>query len=602
MTDTDTKNAFSDRLAKLRNELEDQKLDGFIVPKADEHQGEYVAPRSERLEWLSGFSGSAGMAIVLSDNAAIFVDGRYTIQVRDEVDAESFEYRHITDEPASAWITENLTKGKRLGYDAWLHTPTQISILQTACDKAGVELIAVSSNPIDTIWEEQPPAPLSPTVPLSDEFTGLSSANKRNSIADILKSRAADALFLSAPDSIAWLLNIRGSDVPFTPFALSFALLHQDGTVDWFIDSRKPIDGMSQFLGTDVRMHEPDQLGDHLDQLANKQQSVHLDFSTDPKWIHQRLVTGGAHIVRGSDPCQLAKAQKNPTELDGVRRAHSRDGVALCRFLSWLSGAIENGGESEISISDQLEDLRKDNNLFQGLSFPTIAGSGPNGAICHYRVSDESNRKLDHNSLLLVDSGAQYLDGTTDVTRTMPLGSPSQEMIDNFTLVLKGHIALATAKFPVGTTGSQLDVLARLPLWQAGLDYDHGTGHGVGCYLSVHEGPQRISKMPNTVALKPGMIISNEPGYYKTDAYGIRIENLVAVVEVPKSPDAERDMLEFETLTLAPIERSTINIDMLTDDEISWIDRYHQRVRDEIGPSLDDEAKTWLDAATQPLT
>ncbi len=578
-----------------------QGINGFVVPKVDEHQGEYVAPRSERLEWLSGFSGSAGMAIILIDKAAIFIDGRYTIQVRDEVDPENFEFRHISDEPAADWIVQNMTVNCRLGYDSWLHTPAQVAVLEVACTRAGAQLISLDQNPVDAAWNDQPPPPLTPTVSLTDEFTGVPSSVKRTDIAGILKSRNADALVLSAPDSIAWMLNIRGNDIPFTPFSLSFALLHQDQTVDWFIDPRKPEAGLGEFLGPEIRMHSPDQLGTHLDNLAKVGKAVHISVTSDPMWIYQRLTSGGAKIIKGSDPCQLAKAQKNATELDGIRGAHARDGVALCRFFSWLNDAIPKGGESEISISDHLEGLRADNILFQGLSFPTIAGSGPNGAICHYRVSEQSNRPLDQDSFLLVDSGGQYLDGTTDVTRTIPLGSPSQEMVDNFTLVLKGHIALATAQFPVGTTGSQLDVLARLPLWKAGLDYDHGTGHGVGCYLSVHEGPHRISKMPNTIALEPGMIVSNEPGYYKTDEYGIRIENLVAVKKVEQDPGAERKMLEFETLTLAPIERSTINVSLLNKDEIDWVNTYHLRVREEIGPSLGGQELNWLEAATQPL-
>ena len=601
MTDTASQTPYSDRLARLRKELHRQNVQGFIIPKADEHQGEYVAPRSERLEWISGFSGSAGMAIVLNNEAALFVDGRYTIQVRDEVSASDFEYRHISDEPASGWIIENLGHNDQLGYDPWLHTPAQVTVLQTACDRAGARLVALTANPVDAVWDDQPPAPVTPAVPLPDEFSGQTSADKRSGMAALLKDKDADALVLSAPDSIAWLLNIRGTDIPFAPFCLSFALLHQDGSVDWFVDPGKPVKGLDEFLGQDVRLHDPDQLGAHLDRMASDKKSVHLDFNTAPMWIYQRLKSAGAGIVKGSDPCQLAKARKNTTELDGIRNAHDRDGIALCQFFNWLEDTIPRGGESEISISDHLEHLRANNNLFQGLSFPTIAGSGPNGAICHYRVSEQSNRPLDKDSLLLIDSGGQYLDGTTDVTRTVALGTPAAEMISNFTLVLKGHIALATARFPLGTTGSQLDVLARMPLWKAGLDYDHGTGHGVGCYLSVHEGPQRISKIPNSIALEPGMIISNEPGYYKTGAYGIRIENLVAVIVSPKKPSDERDMLEFETLTLAPIDRSLINTAMLSEEEITWVDAYHQRVRKTIGPSLDEPSRTWLDTATQPL-
>jgi Xaa-Pro aminopeptidase len=601
MTKPSTHDLHADRLAKLRRELADQNVHGFVVPKADEHQGEYVAARSERLEWLSGFSGSAGMAIVLADKAAIFVDGRYTLQALDQTDTDLFEHCHLTSRPPADWIRDNIGEGNTLAYDAWLHIPTQVSRLQSACDQAGADLIALDGNPVDAAWDDQPPAPVAPAVRQENAFSGVTSSDKRHQIADILKETSANALVLSAPDSIAWLLNIRGSDVPFTPFTLSFAVLHDTGEVDWFVDPAKPEDGLSDFLGPDVRLHQPDRLGVHLDQLAKDGKTVHLDYASDPMWIMARLQAGGATIKRASDPCQLVKSQKNSVELDGIRSAHVRDGLAVCRFLAWLNGAAPKGGESEISIGDYLEKMRAENSHFRGLSFPTISGSGPNGAIVHYRVSEHSNRMLDQNSLLLVDSGAQYLDGTTDITRTIALGTPSDEMRDNFTRVLKGHIALASVRFPIGTTGSQLDTLARMPLWQAGLDYDHGTGHGVGCYLSVHEGPQRISKMPSTVALLPGMIISNEPGYYQTGAYGIRIENLVAVRAADQSGDAERAMLEFETLTLAPIDKSALNRDLLTPDEIIWLNSYHQRVLSEIGPLADAQTRAWLEVATAPL-
>ncbi len=589
------------RLADLRRELSSQKLDGFVIPKADEHQGEYVAARSERLQWLTGFSGSAGSAIVLAERAAIFVDGRYTLQARDEVDVELFEPRHLTSEPQTDWISAHMTDGQRLAYDPWLHTPTQISRLQAACDKAGAELVALDNNPIDTVWPDQPDAPLSPAVAQPDDFAGQTSTDKRRRIAKDLSDQEIGALILSAPDSIAWLLNIRGSDVPFTPFTLSFAVLHADATVDWFVDARKPVDGLAELLGDAVRLHQPDQLGDHLDQLAEDDKTVHLNPVDTPNWIYLRLKAGGATIAKGEDPCQLAKAQKNQVELDGIRAAHVRDGVAVCRFLAWLSKAAPTGQESEISIGAYLEKMRSENEHFRGLSFPTISGSGPNGAIVHYRVSKKTNRRLDPDSLLLVDSGGQYLDGTTDITRTIAIGTPSPEMRDNFTRVLKGHIALATARFPIGTTGSQLDTLARMPLWQAGLDYDHGTGHGVGAYLSVHEGPQRISKMPNSVALLPGMIISNEPGYYKTDAYGIRIENLVAVTTSDAGADTGKEMLEFETLTLAPFDRNVINTELLNAGELAWVNAYHQHVRDQIGSLVDDETSKWITQATEPL-
>ena len=589
------------RLADLRQKLSAQDLDGFIIPKADEHQGEYVAPRAERLEWLTGFSGSAGMAIVLKGNAAIFIDGRYTLQAQDEVNMDQFELRHLTDEPVTDWIPDQMAAGQRLAYDPWLHTPSQVTRLQAACKRADTELVALGTNPIDTIWADQPEAPISPAVAQTKTFAGETSADKRRKIAHELKGQDIDALVISAPDSIAWLLNIRGSDVPFTPFTLSFAVLHADASVDWFVDGRKPADDLAVHLGADIRMHAPDQLGRQLDQLAEDSKTVLLNPAAVPMWIYLRLESGEIDIKRGDDPCQLAKAQKNPTELDGIRAAHVRDGVAVCRFLAWLDKQAPMGGESEISIGNYLERMRSENEHFQGLSFPTISGSGPNGAIVHYRVTEQTNRDLDQGSLLLVDSGGQYLDGTTDITRTIAIGTPDDEMRDNFTRVLKGHIALATATFPKGTTGSQLDVLARLPLWQVGLDYDHGTGHGVGAYLSVHEGPQRISKMPNSVALLPGMIISNEPGYYKTGAYGIRLENLVAVKDADMEIEPEKEMLEFETLSLAPFDRNAINTDLLNVDEIAWVNSYHQRVCDQVGPLLDKDTLAWLEQATAPL-
>jgi len=592
----------SDRLINLRRVLSDQGVQGFIVPKADEHQGEYIALRSERLEWLTGFSGSAGLAVVLQDAAAVFVDGRYTLQVGDEVNGEHFEHCHLVDNPPADWIAEKLSDGDTIAYDAWLHTPNQVKRFQAACDKVGADLVSLDVNPIDTIWLDQPPPPISPTRPHAEMFSGRSSTDKREQISSTLGDGDVDALFLSSPDSIAWLLNIRGNDIPYTPFALSFAILHLDSSVDWFIDPAKPTHELAGFLGPDIRLFPPSALGEHLDQLAKTGKSIHLDFATDPMWVYQRIDMHGGTITQGSDPCQLAKAKKNTTEVNGIRNAHVRDGVAVCRFLAWLSDVAPQGGQSEMSIATHLEKIRSENEYFQGLSFPTISGSGPNGAIVHYRVSEHSNRQLDQNSLLLVDSGGQYLDGTTDITRTIPLGTPSDEMIDNFTRVLKGHIALGSARFPVGTSGSQLDALARLPLWKAGLDYDHGTGHGVGCYLSVHEGPQRISKIANSVALEPGMIVSNEPGYYKTGAYGIRIENLVAVKTATRGPAAEKEMLEFETLTLAPFDRGAINTSLLNAEEIAWVNDYHQRVFDILTPLLDKKTAAWLQQATRPLT
>ena len=590
-----------ERLEKLRQVLADLQVDGFIVPRGDEHQGEYVALKSERLFWLTGFSGSAGTAVVLLDKAAIFVDGRYTLQAGNEVDTNLFEACHLTDTPPADWITNNLPDGAKLAYDPWLHTPGQVSRLETACTKAGIELVALDENPVDTAWTEQPPPPISPVSAHDETFAGQSSTAKRQGISEKLAAEKIDALVLSAPDSIAWLLNIRGADVPYTPFALSFAILHQGGSIDWFIDRRKLTNDLAASLGPDVRLHAPEQIGDALAELNTDKKTVLLNPATVPMWIYQRLKDGDSEIKRGEDPCQLTKSCKNPVELDGMRDAHRRDGAAVCRFLKWLSSEPLSESLTERSAGDHLEGLRRENDHFQGLSFTSITGSGANGAIVHYRVTEESNKPLEPDTLFLVDSGAQYLDGTTDITRTIAIGTASPDMRDNFTRVLKGHIALARARFPKGTTGSQLDILARLPLWQAGLDYDHGTGHGVGCYLSVHEGPQRISKMPNTVALQPGMVISNEPGFYRTGAYGIRIENLVGVVSSNKAEGEEKEMLEFETLTLAPIDRTLINTDLMTSEEITWMDAYHRRVCDVISPLVDTETAGWLKSATAPL-
>ena len=588
------------RLGALRDELKRRDLDGFIQPRSDEHQGEYVARKSERLAWLTGFTGSAGLAVVLADKAAVFADGRYTLQVEKEVDGGLFEHCHLTDKPPADWIAANLAPGARLGFDPWLLTPVQTARFQAACKKAGGELAACDGNPVDAVWTGQPAAPLSPVVAHDAAFAGDSSNDKRRRIADGLKADKAGAVVLTAPDSIAWLLNVRGGDVPFTPLALSFAILYADASAELFIDGRKLAPGTADHLGGDVKTLEPDAFGPALDRLGKDAKTVRVSADTAPLWVFDRLEKAGAVIDRGDDPCQLPKAIKTTVQIDGIRTAHRRDGASLTRFLAWLDGEAAKGSLMESACADKLESLRRGNDHFQGLSFPTISGAGANGAIVHYRVSEETDAPLRPKSLYLVDSGAQYLDGTTDVTRTIAIGEPTDEMRHNFTLVLKGHIALATARFPEGTTGSQLDTLARLPLWRAGLDYDHGTGHGVGHFLGVHEGPQRISKRPNRVALEPGMVVSNEPGYYKAGAYGIRIENLVTVVQVES--DAEKPLLGFETLTLTPIDRALVVADMLDGAEVAWLDAYHARVLDEITPLVDEATAEWLAEAAAPIS
>ena len=588
------------RLGALRDELKRRDLDGFIQPRSDEHQGEYVARKSERLAWLTGFTGSAGLAVVLADKAAVFADGRYTLQVEKEVDGGLFEHCHLTDKPPADWIAANLAPGARLGFDPWLLTPVQTARFQAACKKAGGELAACDGNPVDAVWTGQPAAPLSPVVAHDAAFAGDSSNDKRRRIADGLKADKAGAVVLTAPDSIAWLLNVRGDDVPFTPLALSFAILYADASAELFIDGRKLAPGTADHLGGDVKTLEPDAFGPALDRLGKDAKTVRVSADTAPLWVFDRLEKAGAVIDRGDDPCQLPKAIKTTVQIDGIRTAHRRDGASLTRFLAWLDGEAAKGSLMESACADKLESLRRGNDHFQGLSFPTISSAGANGAIVHYRVSEETDAPLRPKSLYLVDSGAQYLDGTTDVTRTIAIGEPTDEMRRNFTLVLKGHIALATARFPEGTTGSQLDTLARLPLWRAGLDYDHGTGHGVGHFLGVHEGPQRISKRPNRVALEPGMVVSNEPGYYKAGAYGIRIENLVTVVQVES--DAEKPLLGFETLTLTPIDRALVVADMLDGAEVAWLDAYHARVLDEITPLVDEATAEWLAEAAAPIS
>ena len=586
------------RVAALRGLLAQDGLQGFAIPRADEHQGEYVPPHAERLAWLTGFTGSAGMAIVLAQKAAIFVDGRYTLQVGSQIDQAVFEVRHIAEQPASAWLRESLSGGGQLGYDPWLHTAQGAARLRTACEAVGAELVPVPKNPIDRLWQDRPGRPDAPFEIHPPELAGETSADKRSALAEELVARGVEAAVLTLPDSIAWLLNIRGRDVPRTPFPLSFAILRNDGGVSLFAAAGKVDGALAQHLGDSVKVEPPGAFEAALAGFAGRK--VLVDPATAADRIFQVLAAAGALVEREADPCQLPKACKNAVELEGARNAHRRDGAALTRFLAWLAREAPGGGVDELAAADRLERYRRDSNLLRDLSFDTISGAGPNGAIVHYRVTPETNRKLEPGTLYLVDSGGQYPDGTTDVTRTVAIGAPTDEMRRRFTLVLKGHIALARARFPAGTTGSQLDALARMALWADGLDYDHGTGHGVGSYLSVHEGPQRISKAPNSIALQPGMIVSNEPGYYRTGHYGIRIENLVAVRELDLD-GAERTMLGFETLTLAPIDRSLIDRGLLTAEEAAWVDGYHARVRERIGPLVDPETAAWLDEATRPL-
>ncbi len=587
----------ADRLGALRARLDEAGLDGFVVPHADAHQNEFLPPDAERLAWLTGFTGSAGTAVVLRERAAIFVDGRYTLQVRDQADGDLYEFRHLIEEPVAGWLTEHLPAGARLGYDPWLHTKSQAERLARAADRAGAELVPVAENPLDATWTDRPPAPRTPVVPHEGRFAGRDSADKRTEIAEIIKGGGADATVLTQPDSIAWLLNIRGADVDHTPLPLSFAILHADASVDWFVAAEKLMDELAPHLGDRVRVHVPEAFADALEGLVGRRVRVSAD--TAAAWVFDRLAD--AEVLRGDDPVTRPKAIKNTTELEGTRVAHLRDALALARFLHWLDCTAPGGGVDEMSAAAKLEDFRRTGEHFRDTSFDTISGAGPNGAIVHYRVTPGTKRALGDGELYLVDSGAQYLDGTTDVTRTIAIGTPTDEMRDRFTRVLKGHIALAALRFPAGTTGAQIDAFARAALWQAGIDYDHGTGHGVGSYLGVHEGPQRISKAGGSVALAPGMIVSNEPGYYRAGEYGIRIENLVAVSPAEDIVGGERPMLGFETLTLAPIDRRLIDTVLLDRAEREWLDAYHARVASEVGPLLDGDVRDWLMAATAPL-
>jgi Xaa-Pro aminopeptidase len=589
-----------ERVVALRGKLFQQGLDGFIIPHADEYQNEYIPACAERLAWLTGFTGSAGTAVVLQDEAAIFVDGRYVIQVQNQVERSVFVPHHLTEWPVHEWLTSVLKPGQKLGFDPWLHTPNEVEKFRAACERAEAQLMPCELNPIDVIWSDRPEGSMNPVVPHSIQYSGKESGLKREELARKLKSDRVDAVVLTAPDSIAWLLNIRGRDVPHTPLPLSWAILHGDSSVKLFIDQPKVTSALVDHMKPGVSLSSPKEFGTVLDELGNQGIRFLYDPGKSPFWVWDRLSQAGATLVKGEDPCALPKACKNQVEVQGARQSHIRDGGAVCRFLAWLAREGPEGLVTELMAANVLESYRRDNELFRDLSFPTISGAGSNGAIVHYHSTEETNRRLEPGTLYLVDSGAQYVDGTTDITRTVAIGTPTAEHRDRYTRVLKGHIALATAHFPKGTTGSQLDALARQPLWEMGLDYDHGTGHGVGSYLGVHEGPQRISKSPNSVALQPGMIVSNEPGYYKAGEYGIRLENLVVVVD-GSDKDAERSWLTLETLTVVPFDKHLIESSILTSKECDWLNNYHTRVYETLRPLLDQETTSWLRSATVPI-
>ena len=588
------------RVAALRTELARRGLTAFIVPRSDRHQNEYVPASEERLAWLTGFTGSAGAAIVLRERAVLFVDGRYTLQVREQVDTSLFAIEHLVETPPDRWIETNLTSADRLGYDPWLHTVESAERLAKACAAAGATLVAVEPDLIDAIWSDRPAPPLGPITLHDLRFAGEAAEEKLARIRAELAKLRADALVVSDPHAVAWAFNIRGSDVAHTPLPLAFAVVPQAGRPALFVDGRKLSNDVRDRLETLADVREPADFVQALATLGQARKTVRLDQATAADALARLVTSHGGKVARGPCPIALMKAVKNQAEISGARAAHIRDGVAVTRFLAWFDREAARGTLTEIEAVAALESFRRDTGLLKDVSFPTISGAGPDGAIVHYRVTTKTNRGIAAGELFLIDSGGQYQDGTTDITRTVAVGEPTAEMRERFTRVLKGHIAIARAIFPDGTTGAQLDSFARQSLWAAGLDFDHGTGHGVGSYLSVHEGPARISKL-GTTPLRRGMILSNEPGYYKAGAYGIRIENLVLVVEAAAVPGAEKPLNAFETLTLAPIDRRLVVADMLTPEETDWFDGYHARVAQMLAPLVDAETRAWLAAATRPL-
>ncbi|WP_029916389.1 aminopeptidase P family protein [Caulobacter sp. UNC358MFTsu5.1] len=583
----------------IRAAMAKQGLDGFLVPHEDEHQNEYLPAANDRLAWASGFTGSAGAGVILKDRAAVFVDGRYTLQVRDQVDQGVFEIRDLVEGGVPAYL-ETASKGAVIGYDARLHSPQALDGLKAAAAKAGAALKAVAINPIDEAWGAQRPAqPAAPVVPQPVKYAGEESASKRARVGSAVAALGAQAAVITAPASIAWLFNIRGGDVIRSPLPLSQAVLRADGTARLFLDPAKVTDELPAWLGNQVSLETPEALDEALAELSG--QKVVVDPGQSSAWYFDTLAAAGAEVVRAMDPCTLPRACKNAVEIAGTVEAHKRDGAALTRFLHWLATEGQVNPPDEKEAVAKLEAFREATGVLKDLSFDTIGAANGHGALPHYRPTERSNERAAMGSLLLVDSGGQYLDGTTDVTRTVAIGEPTAEMVTRNTLVLKGHLAIARLRFPAGTTGSAIDAFARAALWSHGLDYDHGTGHGVGVYLGVHEGPQRISKAPNTIALQPGMIVSNEPGYYKDGEYGIRIENLEVVMPAEAVGTGDRPMHRFHALTLAPIDRRLVDKSLLSPEEIAQFDAYHARVVREIGPLVDGEVRAWLEAVCAPL-
>ncbi|EPN5006590.1 aminopeptidase P family protein [Vibrio parahaemolyticus] len=586
------------RVNAIREWLTQHNIDALLIPHEDEYLGEYVPAHNERLHWLTGFTGSAGAAVITQDKAAIFVDGRYTVQVTKQVPSELFEYRHLIEEPALDWIQDNLTTNASVAIDPRMHSSAWLDMAQAKL--AGkLELNILSSNPIDELWHDRPAPVVSDVRLMPTEAVGQSSESKRKEIAQLVAKAGADSAVITALDSICWLLNVRGLDVSRLPVLLSHAILHADSSVEYFLDPARLPAEFSEHVGTGVTVHHPEALQSRLEAMSGKK--VLLDPAISNAWFKLVLQTAGASVIAAADPCLMPKAAKNEVEIAGMKACHIRDGVAMSKFLCWLDAEVAAGNlHDEATLADRLEAFRKEDRTLMDLSFDTISAAGGNAAMCHYNHENQPEPgKLELNTLYLVDSGGQYLDGTTDITRTIAIGQPSAEMIKQFTLALKGHIGVARARFPKGTRGYQIDTLARQHLWAEGYDYDHGTGHGVGHFLSVHEGPASISKKQIDVPLTEGMVLSNEPGYYRADAFGIRIENLELVVETPTNGDFP--VLSFESLTRCPIDKRNINVDMLTRPELAWLNDYHQKVWEQISPLVDGEVKEWLREATLPL-
>lgn len=591
------------RVAKLRAKMAELGLDGFLVPRADEHQGEYVPPHAQRLAWLTGFTGSAGAALILKNNAHIFVDGRYELQVRAQTDPKVFSYESLVTNPPASWLADN-GKGLHIGFDPWLHTISEARSLREALEAQGGQLVPVEINLVDAVWDDQPEVPTAEVTIQPARFAGHEAEDKIKEMQAAVAASGAGATVLTDPSSVAWVFNIRGKDVSNTPLPLSFAIIPAKGEPELFIDERKLAIQPRAYLTQLAKLSVPSDLEGHLSALAAKGEAILLDPILAAEKLRLIVSSAGGSVIEGKDPARIPRAIKNKAELDGSRSAHERDGVAMVNFLSWVD-AQKPGTIDEISAAQKLEESRanagRDFQMpLEDISFDTISGAGPNGAIIHYRVNTDTNRTLEDGELYLVDSGAQYRDGTTDITRTVPIGKVTPETIKAFTLVLKGVIAITTARFPKGTRGQDIDVLARIALWKHGFDYAHGTGHGVGSYLSVHEGPQSISKK-GAQELLPGMILSNEPGYYKPGSFGIRIENLIIVTEPEVPEGGDIPMMGFETLTFCPIDRRLIDKSLFTQEEINWLNRYHASVREKLSAHLKDAERKWLEAATAPL-